>query len=72
MGPMSAVISRGRIWSNARMFFASTGQTAASALFCNVPKPDLCSAAKAALFDHLVGAQEERWRDYHADRTRCL
>ncbi len=26
----------------------------------------------AALFDHLVGAQEERWRDSQSERARCL
>src|SRR5258708_36929637 len=39
--------------------------------FCNniLPKPDSYTAAKASLLDHLVGAQQDRSRQFNAD---CL
>jgi len=35
-----------------------------------VPGADICSAANCRLFDHLVGAQQERIRDHQAERLR--
>src|SRR5262249_872222 len=38
----------------------------------NLPIPDSCTAAKAPLFDHLVGAGEERWRHIETERPGRL
>ena len=37
-----------------------------------VPKADERAAAKAPLFDHLVGAGDERRWDFEAERPRSL
>ena len=33
-----------------------------------VPKADSCTAAKIALFDHLVGARQQSWRNSETER----
>ena len=37
-----------------------------------VPKADICGAANSTLFDHLVGARQQRLRDGDAERFRRL
>jgi hypothetical protein len=37
-----------------------------------VPLADICGAASFSLFDHLVGAREQRCWDFEAERSRSL
>ena len=37
-----------------------------------VPRTDSCTAEDIALFDHLVGAGEKRWRNLYAELFRRL
>src|SRR5262249_38037850 len=39
---------------------------------CLVPEADICSAANSALFDHLVGKRQQRWRHVEAERLGGL
>ena len=51
----------------------SCGHDAALALGSNVPKPAVSNRSKADdLFDHLVGAQQQRGGQLNADRLRGL
>jgi hypothetical protein len=36
-----------------------------------VPKADICTAANCSLFDHLVGAHQQRRRHFEAERFGC-
>jgi hypothetical protein len=37
-----------------------------------VPQPDSCTAANCILFDHLIGARQQRWRYFEPNRSRGL
>jgi hypothetical protein len=52
--------------------FASYGHVAALALFCHVPRADICSGANYSLFDHVVGNAEQSRRHGEAERSGSL
>src|SRR5262249_18257911 len=53
-----------------RLGFMMTPLRTLAAARVKIHTTDSCTAARLHLFDHLVGAGEQRWRDFEAERLR--